>query len=101
MAAESKLERDLRLYAEERNCLFLKTTVIGRRGFPDRMLIGTNGNLMLMELKAPSGVVSPSQDRCLSDLARRGIEVAVVWSRDQGRGIIDDLAGRKTGRQAI
>ena len=100
MAAESELDKKLRKYAEEKGCLFLKTAIIGRRGFPDRMLIGTNGNLMLMELKAPNGVVSHSQDRCLADLARRGIKVAVVWNRDQGKGIIDDITrkGSEPGR---
>lgn len=92
MAAEADLERHLRVYAEECDCRFLKTVVVGHRGWPDRMLIGPVGGHhapIHVELKAPGEKPRANQQRTHDDLRRRGVRTLVVDSLAVGMHLVD------------
>lgn len=93
MAAESKLDRKLREYAEDCGVLYLKFTSPGRRGVPDRLLLAPRGRMGLMELKAQGKRPGPVQARAIHQLHSLGYKVRVVDSFDQGKAFIDELSG--------
>lgn len=74
---ERDVERRLRLLVEERGgmCVKLAPTV---NGMPDRMVITPRGEILLVELKSPSGRLRPIQRVRHEQLASRGVEVAVL-----------------------
>ena len=91
MAEESKLEKKLREYAEGKGCMFLKFVSPGRKGVPDRIVFGPNGRVVLLELKARTGSLSPAQTQMIIALRDLDHAVAVVQSLEQGKSIIDTL----------
>ena len=89
MGKESKLEHDIKAYAEDCGCLFLKFVSPGLRGVPDRILLGPNGRMVFMELKAPKGQLRPNQVRMIERLRTMGHEVEVVNNMAGGMLAID------------
>jgi len=90
MAAESKLEKKIRVYAEDKGCLFLKFTSPGRKGVPDRILLAPGGRVVFVELKAPTGRTSPRQGRVIQDMRDMGHDVRVIWSAVKGMELVDE-----------
>jgi Holliday junction resolvase len=52
---ESVIERELVARVKAAGGFCLKVTVLGRRGFPDRLVILPGGKVCLVELKRPRG----------------------------------------------
>ena len=59
-------------------------------GFPDLILLAPGGRVAFLEVKAPSGRVSPAQSQAHAMLDRLGHQVAVVRSQDDA---VDVLRG--------
>lgn len=95
MAAESKLEADLREYAKDVRVLYVKFSSPGARGVPDRILVGTRGRVCFVELKAPGGLLSAPQARWLRNLGERGVGTAVVRDLESGKRLLDSLVAEE------
>jgi hypothetical protein len=52
---EAKIEALLRARVEAAGGLCLKITTLGRRGFPDRLVVLPGGRVVFVELKRPRG----------------------------------------------
>ena len=77
---ERVVERRLVLRATQRGWLALKFTSPGRRGFPDRLLLGPHGEVCFVECKAPGGRLTPLQRHTHEILASYGRPVTVLDS---------------------
>lgn len=53
------------------------------RGMPDRLVLWPNGRAYLVELKTPTGQLSPIQRHVHARLAAGGHPVAVLWGRGE------------------
>ena len=91
-----KLERSIEAsccrYAEMQGWEHVKLDR-AKRGWPDRLYLGPNSLVLLVEFKRPGERPRPQQlanHRRLSDL---GHPVALVDSADQFRHLLDSLAG--------
>jgi hypothetical protein len=78
---ESDLHKYTKAQCKAKQVLFYKLTCVGKRGFPDIMLI-KDGHILLVELKSPSGkgVLSELQKREISRLRNDGVHVYVADS---------------------
>ena len=56
-----------------------KTKAIGQRGFPDRLACMPNGEMWLVELKAPHGRVSALQRQFAADMEQLRQRYVVLW----------------------
>lgn len=76
---ESKVERELRDRIEANGGECIKVTVIGRRGFFDRLVTLPGGRVILVEVKRPKGGrVAPHQMLWHERFAELGVAVAIV-----------------------
>lgn len=90
MAAEAKLEREVRLYAEKRGVITYKFVSPAHRGVPDRIFIAPGGKILFLEFKAEGKKPSPLQAREIKRLRDQGVDVrwtsnffSAIWSIDQ------------------
>ena len=58
-----------------------KTKAIGQRGFPDRIAFMPNGEMWVVELKAPNGRLSALQRQFAADMERLHQRYAVLWEK--------------------
>ena len=77
--SEKSIEMHLVKRVKEAGGLCLKWT--GTSGAPDRVVITRTGETLLVELKQPSGRLSPIQKVMHKNLKDRGVEVFVLWSK--------------------
>ena len=85
---ESAVERELLSRVRAAGGVAEKVTVLGARGFFDRLVILPGGRVIFCELKKPSGgVVSPHQMLRHTRYRALGVEVAVI----KNSGDIDRL----------
>lgn len=84
---EAAVERYLcrRIASYKWRCL--KVQVVGRRGFPDRLITGSGVYKLLVELKTKGGRLSKSQLLEHARLRREGWTVLVIWTKTQ----VDEL----------
>lgn len=89
---EAKLQRDIQKYARRLGwVLKVHGNQYTPAGTPD--LIGCIGTLFwAMEVKTPSGVLSPIQAVRLSELAETGAAVAVVRDLGRAKMFLDEVA---------
>lgn len=87
MTRERDIEGYLRAEVRRLGGLALKWVSPGTPGVPDR-LIFLPGRLILCEVKATAGRVTPLQARMHERLAALGYEVAVVSSREGVRRLL-------------
>lgn len=89
------LERDLeglfQRLCKEQGALAFKL-VATRAGLPDRMVVTRSGQILLVELKTPTGELSPIQKEVHSKLARRGVHVTVLYGAEQVRAWAQSLS---------
>ena len=80
--SEKILERNCCREAEKRGWIAMKLVSPGRRGVPDRLFIGPQGQNVYVEFKARTGRVRPEQERMIKQLIRMGHEAHIIWSFD-------------------
>ena len=71
---EQDIENTVRRWCKEQNVLFIKMDPTSMRGFPDRMVIGTWGEVMFIELKAKGKKPRANQEKWVKDLRDRDID---------------------------
>ena len=60
-----------------------KTKALGQRGFPDRIACLPNGQMWLVELKAPKGRLSKLQQQFAADMAKLNQRYVCLWNKEQ------------------
>lgn len=84
---EAKLVRE----CAKRGWLCLKQNVVGRRGYPDRLIIRTDGQHIWIELKRPGGRLSENQKTNIARLEKQKCYVFVCFSADEAISIIEGI----------
>lgn len=87
---EGQVEDYLVEQAEERGYICYKWVSPGRRGVPDRILIG-NGHVIFIELKSSVGRLSKSQQLMIPRLQKHGADVRVIRSRSEVDALLREL----------
>lgn len=86
MVTKVLLERDLEAYftrqCKKKSLLTLKLHVRFARGWPDRIVVLSGGNILWVELKRPGGKVSPLQAKVHKELQNLGHDVHVIDSKE-------------------
>ena len=82
MAAESRLEKRVRLDMEKSGWLMVKVGLCSKPGFPDRICIHTN-RIFFIELKAKGKDASELQKYVHKELRKKGFHVFVIdtWEK--------------------
>lgn len=93
--SEKKIEKYLYDKAKEHNFECMKFVSPGRRGVPDRILIG-NGYTVFVEMKAPDGILSEQQKFVIDKMRRRGAIVTVLWSKSEIDKFFEQYAGNNS-----
>ena len=84
MALESTIEKYFCKRVADYGGMALKTTVLGRRGFPDRLAVFPGGVVWFVELKRPKGgVVAAHQTGWHEDLAGVGATILVLSTKER------------------
>lgn len=84
---ERVIERFLTSYAKEHGGRAYKFVSPGQAGVPDRLVILPGGVMFFVELKAPTGILSPRQEKVIKDLSALGARVHVASSKADIRDI--------------
>lgn len=87
---EGYVEEYLVEKSEEHGCLCYKWVSPGRRGVPDRILIG-HGHVIFVELKSSVGQLSKSQQLMIPRLREHGADVRVIRSRSEVDALMREL----------
>ena len=90
MLREKNVEQRLVKKIKERGGLCLKWTSPGTTGVPDR-LVFFQGQVIPVELKSPSGVLSPRQVLMMKNLSGCGITTKVLSSYQEVDDFVDSL----------
>lgn len=77
MRPEEKIEKRFVKKVEELGFKAFKFEVHGRKGAPDRMVLGPGGDICFIEFKQPGGKISHHQSVFLSMLREMGFRVSV------------------------
>ena len=77
---EGNIEDYLIKQAEKHDFLCYKFVSPGKRGVPDRIVIG-RGHTVFVELKSPTGVLSKQQVFVIGEMRKRGADVRVIANR--------------------
>lgn len=85
---ESNIEKYFKAQCEKRGWLCLKIVSPSRRGVPDRLVIRSRGEMDFVELKRPSGRLSGPQKAMIKRLKAFGVEVYVIWSKEEAQALI-------------
>lgn len=62
---------------------WLKLAPQARRGIPDRLLLLPGGRVVFVELKTPTGRLSPAQRHCITALNNLGVTAVVIRTVEQ------------------
>ena len=89
---ESSLETTFNGEAAKRGFLSLKITVVAKRGFPDRTVIGKTGHIFFVELKRFGKEPQRHQIWWHKLLRRIGFRVYVCDNKEQAIQILDTEA---------
>ena len=87
--SEKSIEARFVRECTKRGWLSLKQNVIGRRGFPDRLVVRQDGLHVWIELKRPGGRLSEGQKVAIDQLTNHGALVFVCFSADEAIDIIE------------
>jgi hypothetical protein len=80
---EKTIEAKFIKEANKRGCQCLKLNVMGRRSWPDRLVLIPGGRFVMIEFKRPGGVLSPGQEALHEDLLKMGHRVFVCYSAEE------------------
>ena len=84
---ESKIERDICNYAEQRGWLQFKTVTPGKKGFPDRLFL-RKGMYVHIEVKKYGETPNPQQDLRHRELRQAGAKVHWVDTFEKAVAIL-------------
>ena len=87
---EAKIEARLRDKVHRLGGLCWKWVAPGKSGVPDRIVI-YRGRTYYVELKAPTGRLSPMQKVRHAELEAAGVSVHVLWGNDDVDKFVADL----------
>lgn len=76
--SESDLEKKIGVYCKKRYILYYKFTSPSRRSVPDRILLGPQGRVMFMEIKAPGKAATKLQLHEQKKLKELGFAAVVI-----------------------
>lgn len=76
---------------KKRGWLCLKQNVIGRRGYPDRLIVLKDGTHIWVELKTETGKLSDGQLAAIDELKAHETAVFVVYGLEEALQVIKDL----------
>lgn len=94
---ESEIEKHLKSEVEKRGGITAKMTVMGRRGWPDRLVLLPDGLMAFVELKRPKvGVVSANQQNIHRKIRKLGGRIYVVASKQQVNDLMKLLCPSET-----
>jgi len=91
---ERQIERWFVGLAESSGFRCLKMTPAGRRGWPDRLVLGKEGKCAFVEFKRPGETLRRIQEHLRAELVERGFHVAVVDSYEKAAAFLE-LVGVK------
>lgn len=86
---ESDIEQKFVDWATGKELMPVKLNLIGRRGMPDRMILGHHGEMLFIEFKRPNGVVTKLQKHTQQILEGRGFKVFIVDSFEQAKTLCE------------
>ena len=91
---ESGLQKFLMREAKKLNLLAYKMVCVGKRGFPDVLVVGPDGEYHFIELKSPRGTgsLSPQQVNTIFELQKQGASVYVLKRKDQVTALLTAIA---------
>jgi len=78
MAAESKLESQIKEAVIAHGGVSYKWVSPATRGVPDRLCVFRSIGTVFIEVKAPTGTLSKAQDRIIAELRAHGARVWVI-----------------------
>lgn len=79
---EGIVEDYLITQSKKHNCLCYKFTSPGRRGVPDRIIIGY-GQVHFVELKSATGSLSEQQKKVINTMKQHGATISVISSKEE------------------
>lgn len=85
---ESNIEKYFKAQCEKHGWLCFKFVSPSRRGVPDRLVIRSCARMAFVELKRPSGRLSMLQKAMIGRLKAFGVEVYVIWSKEEAHALI-------------
>lgn len=85
---EKTIEAKFVKLAQARGCQCLKLNVIGRRSWPDRLVLVPGGKVLFIEFKRPGGLLTPGQELLHADLYAMGHEVHVCYTVEDALDLI-------------
>ena len=88
---EKAIEARLVKECKKRSALCLKQNVIGRRGYPDRLIITKHGQYIWVELKTETGKLSEGQKAAIEELQAHGAAVYVTYGLEEALKILELL----------
>ena len=71
--------------------LCLKQNVIGRRGYPDRLILTKDGRYIWVELKTSKGVLSEGQKAAIEELRKHNAEVYVCYGYEEVMKLLKEI----------
>lgn len=96
---EKKIEKKVCDYAQKKGLLTPKITVVGERGWPDRLFIDPDGWHVWVEFKAPGKQPRPIQLYRQEQLALRNTVVAVIDNEELGKELVDGMVAARVSDQ--
>lgn len=84
---EKDIEKKCKKLAEAQGALFLKASIPGYPGFPDRLLILPHETVYI-ELKRPDGVLTKLQSAWHARLSQLGHGIFVIYSVDEFKKLL-------------
>ncbi len=97
--AENTVEEYLKRQCKERGWICWKFTSTGKRGVPDRVVIGSCGEVTFVELKAADGSPSKEQLAVAKDLASHGISVYFVYNKAEVDRLVRQLERKESNSE--
>lgn len=91
MSKEAALESKVRAYCKKHGVEFWKFVSPGRKGVPDRLLIGPLGKMAFIEFKSPTGKPSALQLREMANLNRRRVPHLLTSDYEEARAMVRSL----------
>jgi hypothetical protein len=85
---EKTIENKFVKWATQQGCMCLKLNVVGRRSWPDRLVLVPTGGMLLIEFKRPGGKLSPGQEMLHEELDKIGHTVHVCYSAEAAADLV-------------